>query len=225
VATATTGGVYTSISGLWQSQHLLISSLRHDRSYIFNGQTPRALNVEQPAVNQCKRLGDGKLCNATCCESISWCPTLADNWEVLEHHYAAKQHLVHSIWDTHKGNPEGGMLKQQPTLDITSLNRYEIWAHVDMVQSHLVTSASDITAELYDLHCSESDTKCLELVHSLLADNKYHFPGAEGVEDGVHGPNPMQRQSKADDKWPESTSLPRGRNPGVYLHPIVSSGE
>ena len=30
-----------------------------------------ALHVEQMAVYECKRLRDGKLCNATCCESIS----------------------------------------------------------------------------------------------------------------------------------------------------------
>jgi hypothetical protein len=34
-------------------------------------QTPGALHVEQTAVYECKRLVDGKLCNATRCESIS----------------------------------------------------------------------------------------------------------------------------------------------------------
>ena len=53
--------------------------------------------MEQTAIYECKPLGDGKLCNAMHCESISCRPTLADDRDVLEHHYAAIQHLVHSI--------------------------------------------------------------------------------------------------------------------------------
>jgi len=71
VVFATAGGVYTSINGLRQLLHPLIWSLRHDASCICNGQTPGALHVEQMAIYECKRLGDGKLCNATRCESIS----------------------------------------------------------------------------------------------------------------------------------------------------------
>jgi len=73
-------------------------------------QTPGAVHVEQTAVYECKQLGDDKLCNATRCESISWSPTLADTRDVLEHRYAAKQHLVHSIRGTHKADLERGML-------------------------------------------------------------------------------------------------------------------
>jgi len=49
---------------------------------------------------------------------------MADNRDVLEHRYAAKQHLVHSIRGTHKGDLERGMLNQRPTVDITRSNRY-----------------------------------------------------------------------------------------------------
>jgi len=143
VAIPTSGGVYISINGLQQSQHLSIWSLRHDASCICNGQTPRPLHVEQTAIYECKRLGDGKLCNVMHCESISWSPTLADNRDVLEHRYAAKQHLVHSIWRTHKGDLERGMMKQRPTLDITCSNRYQVQAQVDMVKSHFIQSARD----------------------------------------------------------------------------------
>jgi len=94
---ANVGGVYTSISGLWLSQHPSIWSLRHDASCICNGQTPVALRVEQTALYQCKGLGDGKFCNATRCKSISCNPTLVDNRDVLEHRTTAKEHLVKSI--------------------------------------------------------------------------------------------------------------------------------
>jgi len=70
-AIATAGGVYTSINGLRQLQHLSIWSLRHDMSCICNGQTLGTLHVEQMAVYECNQLGDGKLCNTTRCESIS----------------------------------------------------------------------------------------------------------------------------------------------------------
>jgi len=63
VAVAIAGDVYTSISGLRQSQHPSIWSLRHDAPCICNGQTHGALYVEQTAVYECKRLGDRKLCN------------------------------------------------------------------------------------------------------------------------------------------------------------------
>jgi len=65
----------------------------------------------------------------------------------------------------------------------------------------------------------------VEFIESLLADNKYLFPVAERVEGGVHGPNPTQRESKADNEFLESTSLPGRSHPAVYLHQILSSGE
>jgi len=80
-------------------------------------------------------------------------------------------------------------------------------------------------ADVYDLHRFESATEHLEFIDSLLADNQYLFPVAECVEGGVHGPNPMQRESKAANKWPASTLLPGGSNHRVYLHQILSSGK
>jgi len=172
-----------------------------------------------------RRLGGGKVCNAIHCASISWSPTLAENGDVLEHCYAAKQHLVHSIWGTHKGDLERGMLEQHPTLDITGSNRNQVRAELNKFNSHCIQSARDTIAEPYDLHRFESDAVHLEFIDSLLIDNKYHFPVAECVEGGVRGPNPMQRESNAADQWPASTLLPGASNPGVYLHQILSSGE
>jgi len=51
----------------------------------------------------------------------------------------------------------------------------------------------------------------LEFIDSLLADNKYLFPVAEGVEGGVCDPNPTQRESKADNELLASTLLPGGK--------------
>jgi len=200
-------------------------SLRHDVSCICNVQTPGALHVEQMAVYECKWLGDGELRNSTRWESISWRPTLADNREVLEHRYAAKQHLVHSIWGTHKGDLESGMLKQWPRLDITCWNRYQVWAQVDKVKSHFIWSARDTIAELYNLHCIQSAAEHLEFIDSLLAENTYHFPVAEIVEGDVCDPNPVRRESTAANKWPASTLHPGRSNPRVHLHQISSSGE
>jgi hypothetical protein len=181
--------------------------------------------VEQTAVYECKRLGHCKLCNATRCESISSSPTLADNRDVLEHRYAAKQHLVHNIRGSHKGDLERGMLNQWPTVDISRSNRYQVRTQVDKFKSHFIQSVSDNIAELYDLHRFESAAERLEFIDSLLADNKYLFPVAERVEGGVCGPNRTQRESKADNEWLPSTLLPGGGNPAVYLHQILSSGE
>jgi len=177
------------------------------------------------AVDESKRLEDRKLCNPTRCESISWSPTLADDREVLEHRYAAKQHLVHSIWGMHKGDLERGMLRRWPTLDITRSIRYQVRAQVDKVKSHFIQSARDHIAEPYDLHHFESDAERLEFIDSLLADNKYLFPVVECMEGGVRGPNQTQRVSKAANEWPASTSLPARSNPGVYLHQIWSSAK
>jgi len=158
-------------------------------------------------------------------ESISWSPTLADNRDVLEHRYAVKQRLVDNIWGAHKGDLERGMLKLGPTLNITRSNRYQVRAQVDKVKSHFIQSARDNIAERYDLHRFESAVELLEFSDSLLAGNKYLFPVAERVESGVRGPNPMQRESKADNEWPVFTLLPGGSNSVVYLHQILSSGE
>jgi len=51
--------------------------------------------------------------------------------------------MVHSIWGTHKGNVESGMLKQWPTLDIPGSNQYQVRAQVDMAKSHFIPSARD----------------------------------------------------------------------------------
>jgi len=117
------------------------------------------------------------------------------------------------------------MLKQWLTLDITRSNWYQVRSQVDEVKSNSIQSARDNIAEVYDLHCFESAAEHLEFIDSLVADNKYHFPVAECVEGGVRGPNPTQRESKANNGSPASTLLPGGSNPTVYLYQIVSSGE
>jgi len=117
------------------------------------------------------------------------------------------------------------MLNQQPTLDITRSNRYQVRTQVDKVKSHSIQSARDTIAELYHLHRFESNAELLEFIDSLLADNKCRVPLAERVEGGVRGPNLTQRVSKAANGWLASTSLPGGSNPMVYLHQILSSGE
>ena len=116
-------------------------------------------------------------------------------------------------------------MKQRPTLDITRSNWYQVRAQVYKVKSYFIQSARDNIAELYDLQRFESAPEHLELSDSLLADNKYLFPVAEPVEGCVRGPNPTQRESKAANEWPASTSLPGGRNPAVYPHQILSLGE
>jgi hypothetical protein len=124
-----------------------------------------------------------------------------------------------------KGDLERGMLKRRPTLDITRSIQYQVRAEVDNVKFHFIQSGRDHIAELYDLHHFESDTEHLEFIDSLLADNQYLFPVAERMEGGVRSLNPTQRVSKAANEWPASTLLPRGSNPRVYLHQILSSGE
>jgi len=89
------------------------------------------------------------------------------------------------------------MLKQRPTLDITSSNWYQVWAQVDKVKSHFIQSARDNIAELYDLHRFESAAEHLQFIFSLLADNKSLFAVAEHVKGGVRGPNSTQRELNA----------------------------
>jgi hypothetical protein len=50
VATTTAGSVHTMINDLRQSQDQTIFLVRHDTSYICNGQTPGDQYVEQTAV-------------------------------------------------------------------------------------------------------------------------------------------------------------------------------
>jgi hypothetical protein len=45
------------------------------------------------------------------------------------------------------------------------------------------------------------------------------------LEGGVHGPNPMQRESIAPNKSPTSTVVPGGSNSVVDLHQIGSLGQ
>jgi len=125
----------------------------------------------------------------------------------------------------HKGALARGMLKKRPALHITRSNWYQVRSQVDKVKFHLIQSARDNIPELYDLHHFESAAEHLEFIDSLLADNKYLFSVAKRVEGGVHGPNLMQRELKADNKWLASTVLPGRSNPAVYLHQILSSGE
>jgi hypothetical protein len=125
----------------------------------------------------------------------------------------------------HKGYLERGMLNQRTTVDNTRLNRYQVLAEVDEVISNFVQSARDNIGELYDLHCFESAAECLEFIDSLLANNMYLYPIAERVEDCVRGPNPTQRESRADNEWLASALVSGGNNPAVNLHHILSSGE
>ena len=82
-------------------------------------------------------------------------------------------------------------------LDITCSNRYQVQAQVDKVKSHIMQSATDNIADLYDHHRFESASERLKFVDSLLADSMYLFPVAEHVEGGVRSPNPTQTESKA----------------------------
>jgi hypothetical protein len=120
---------------------------------------------------------------------------------------------------------ERGMLQQWPALDITHSNWYQVRTQVDKVISHCIPSAWDNIPELYDLYCFESDTEHLEYNDCLLPDNKYPFPVAERVEGGVHGPNPMQRVSKAADQLPASTILSGSIITVVYQYQVLSSGK
>jgi len=89
------------------------------------------------------------------------------------------------------------MLMQRPMLDIIRSNQYQVPAQVDMVKSHFIQSTRDNIAGLYDLHRFQSDAEYLELIDSLVADNKYLVPVAQHVEGDECGPNPTQRESKA----------------------------
>jgi len=112
------------------------------------------------------------------------------------------------------------MLKQRPTLDITPSNRHLVHAQVDKIKSHFIQSARENIAGRYELHRFESAAEHVEFIDSLLAGKMYLFPVADRVEGGVRGQNTTQRESKAANEWPVS-STPRGRNnPMVNLHQI-----
>ena len=148
--------------------------------------------MEQTAVFEWKWLGDDKLCNSRRCKSISWRPTLGDNRDVLEHCYAAKQHLLHSIRGMQKGDLERGMLYQGPTMDITHSNRLSVRAQVIKVKSHFIHSPQDNILELCDLHRFESAAEHLEFMDSPLADDMDLLCLAEQMEGGLCIPNPIQ---------------------------------
>jgi hypothetical protein len=96
------------------------------------------------------------------------------------------------------------MLNQRPTVDITRKNRYQLRVQLDKVKTHFNQSAWDNIAEFYYLNCFESAAEHLELIDSLVADNRYPFPVVECVEGGVRRPNPTERESNADNNWLES---------------------
>ena len=75
----------------------------------------------------------------------------------------------------HKGDLDRGRLNQQPTVDITHSNRYQVRAQVDKVISHFILSARDNIVEHFDLQRFEYAAERLEFIHSLLPDNKYLF--------------------------------------------------
>jgi len=222
---ATSGIAYISISGLQQLLHWSSCSLSHDASCICSGQTPGPRHVEQTAVHECMRLGDVKLHNPMHCQCISWSPTLVNNRHVLEHSNAAKYHHVNPICGRRKADNESGMLKPRPTFNITLSHWYLVWSQVDKPESHLIQSVRENKAELCNLHCLKSDAEHFELIDCLLEDNKYHFPVAQLVEDGVLCPNRMHRQLKAANEWPSSIFLPGGINSEVYLYQISKYGK
>jgi len=88
------------------------------------------------------------------------------------------------------------MLKQQPTLDTTHSNNYQVRPQLHLVKFHFIQSARDNIAEHYDLHLYESAAERWDFIDSLLAGNEYLYQVAERMEDSVHGSNPMQRESE-----------------------------
>jgi hypothetical protein len=116
-------------------------------------------------------------------------------------------------------------MNQRPTLAIQRSNWYQVRAPVENVNSHLIQSARVNIVEHYDLHLFQSTAERLEYINSLLVNNRYLFPVAGCVEGDVCGPNPTQRESKANNEWLVCTVLSCGGNPTVCLHQMLSSGE
>jgi len=75
----------------------------------------------------------------------------------------------------HKGDLQGDMLKQWPTLDIPCSNWYHIQAQVAKIESYIIHSARVNLVLLYDLHHFVSGPEPLDFSDSLLADNQYVF--------------------------------------------------
>jgi len=90
-----------------------------------------------------------------------------------------------------------------------------------MIKSGFIQSVRDNIAEIDTLPRFESAAERFEFIVSIQADNKYLFPVAEHVEGGVCGPNPTQRESKADNELLGSTVLPGGSSPAVYRNQIL----
>jgi len=152
----------------------------------------------------------------------------APHWQIIETYWntAMQQNNIWSIaFEAHTKEILKEVCWSNGPHWILHAHRYQVRSQVDKVKSHFIQSARDNIAELYDLNCFESAAEHLEFIDSLLADNKCLFPVAEHVEGGVRGPNPKQRESKAANEWPASTSLPIGSNAVVYLHQILSSSE
>jgi len=94
-----------------------------------------------------------------------------------------------------------------------------------MVKSTLLQSATDNTAEHYNLHRCESAAQHLEFIDSILPNNKELCPAAQCRKSAVCGPKPKHRQSKAANECRASMYIPGAGNPAAYVHHILSSGE
>jgi hypothetical protein len=92
------------------------------------------------------------------------------------------------------------MRKQRLTLDITLSIQYRVQAQVSKVKFHIVQSAKDNIAVVFDPPCVESDAEHFEFIDSLPADNQHVSPVVQRVEDGVCSPNKPEGVSKAANK-------------------------
>jgi hypothetical protein len=125
----------------------------------------------------------------------------------------------------YKGDLERGMLKQQPTLNITRANQYEVSTQVDKVHSHSIQSTLDNIGEHYGLRRFEPDANRLECIDSRLVDNKHLCRIAKHVEGGGHIANLMQRVLNTSNERPACTILLGGSNPRGYLDQSLSPCE
>jgi len=157
-----------------------------------------------------------------CWERICWRPTLGNNRDALEVHNPAKQHMVHCIWGIHKGDLERGMLKRWTMLEITHSNCYHVRTLVDEVNFHFIQITRDNIAECTDVHSFESEAQHLEMIDSLLSDNKNCFRSAERIEDGACSSNTAQIESNAANKCQASSWIASGSNYWAPLREIFS---